>query len=182
MNEPETQAARLSMDEIMDLITEVARDGDGADKFRALKLLHSMQSVTASLPSPKNDDEIQHYLKIIFPACGKENVDSARRHTFNLKADSMDMEVDEVSGVPLDRRERINKIVTVRDFYNLFPWMKRRGVPKGYPGKSLGLARRTRWLRQRALDISLDEERAIAEEQARNELEEARKKKNAAAL
>jgi hypothetical protein len=62
----------LSMDDIIAMVTEIARDdGAGADRFRALKFLSSQKETSNAIPDPLDEQEILNRLHRIMLPAGK---------------------------------------------------------------------------------------------------------------
>lgn len=77
-----TDASRLSLDEIQQLLTDIARNGEGADKFRALKMIATMNSAQAALPDPVSDADIVGRLVRLLKAAGYARATKAMSDAF----------------------------------------------------------------------------------------------------
>lgn len=148
---------RLTFDEAMDLISEIARDGEGADKLRALKLAMSMEQGGSSLPEPLSDHEIEERLARLIRAVGPTGAQLAYRKAFPAAKRAIHHSAPKVTErdiAPIDKSELPG---TLRSLYKMFPEVKRPGIPKGYPVNS-GLAVKKAWCQKEAYKMILDRE------------------------
>lgn len=64
--------SRLSLDDIVGILEDVARDGEGADQMRAIKMLTSMKQSGVSIPKPMDQKERIQRLARLIESCGPE--------------------------------------------------------------------------------------------------------------
>ena len=164
----ETKVAPLTLDEIIELISDVARNGEGPDRFRALKHLTSLNSATAALPDPMPDVDLIDRLARLMKAVGTELTQKAYNRAFPNRGRSL------AQAVPKFRQQdllvdRNTLPKSLKQLYKKFPEIKRHGFPPGFPA-GRGLAMQQEWCQDRAMKILVDRERvrleAAAAEQA----------------
>lgn len=126
---------RLSMEDIIDAMSEIANDPDDRDRFKALKALSGMNSGTVVLPPPMTTEERIERLARLMKALSRDQVKMAYRHAWPQVK-------DEVTGPVLGRLDDAltpeesrfcNKVTTVKLLYKRFPELKKDGQPRGYP-------------------------------------------------
>lgn len=154
---------RLTLDDIDAELSKIARHGEGADKFRALKMLKAEESSTVTLPDPLTDMEIVERLARLNKAAGPIAAQLAYRRAFpaakkpvNAKAPSLTF---------TDVEGKLQQLPTsLSGLYKRFPALRRpRGFPKGYPAKGT-LEERTLWCQKTAREIILDHEQKAIDE------------------
>lgn len=72
----------MTIDEILEELSKIGREGEGADRFRALKALSGMSGAQIALPEPLSDDEIVDRLFRLLAGAGKTNADRAMKKAF----------------------------------------------------------------------------------------------------
>lgn len=161
---------RLSVDEILDLLSSMARDADaGADRFRALKMLASQEGATVTLPPPMLEGEVVDRIARVMKGAGATLTQLAYRRAFpdapRAKLSGKRPTYHEITD---DMRERARAITSLKLLNQEFPEAKMvRGIPKGYPsGRSLVV--KAEWCQEQALKLFAEREgeaRKIAHEQ-----------------
>lgn len=156
---------RLSMDDIEMAINEVAQDPDGGpDRFRALKLLTTMQGSSVALPPPLGEDQIVERLALLLRAAGPEVARIAfRRAQGNRGSVQITDPVEIVAGtLTVDQRDECRRIKSLRKYYQRFPSVRRPGFPKGYPyGK--GNTVQVEWIYRESIKNMIAEVQAKAD-------------------
>ena len=147
----------MTLDEALALISEVARNGEGADKFRALKIVMSQESGNAALPDPLSDAEIIDRISRILKASGPTAAQLGYRKAFphaQRPINHSAPKITEADVMPID----VTKLPRdLRSLYKMFPEIKRGGFPKGFPVNA-GLAVRAEWCQKQARKMLLDRE------------------------
>lgn len=149
----------LSLDEVLDIVSDIARNGEGPERFRALKLIMSQEAGSATLPEPFSDAEIIDRLARLIRAAGPTASQLAYRKAFPSAKRMINQEKPRLTESDLPPIDKATLPSTLRALYREFPEAKRPGVPKGYPVKA-GMAVKAAWVRNEALKMRMDQERA----------------------
>ena len=160
VSDAETAGAKttITFDEAMGLISDIARNGEGPDKFRALKVAMDQQSGGVALPPPMSAEEVVERLTRIMRASGKGNCQIAYRKAFVGTRTSIGDAMPDLALADITPFEKNALPRTLRQLYKQFPSIKPRGgVPKGYPMRS-GLETQTEWVQCKAVEIMRDRE------------------------
>ena len=162
MSDPGTAPKRLSYDEILQQMEEIARDPANRDQFKALKALAATQSAGIVLPDPLSPQEMIDRLSRQMKGCG---IDICQRSYFRAFPNAK-QELENVTVKPDDISQEMyakyRHIKTLKRLYHAFPETKRPGFPTGFPvGK--GLAVQADWCARAAAKIILDREQARAD-------------------
>ena len=170
----ESQRKRLSLDDILDAVTEIAEDQEaGPDRFRALKMLTSMNSGTVVLPALADDADAIDRLSRLIKGCGPTLTKMAWRKAFPYTAwrknDKDRVYEDDIKLDP-ETMEKVIRLKTLPMLYKAFPDLKRPGVPIGYP-TSRGESAKIEWIQRKAKEI-LRDRKDQEMKQARKELAE----------
>lgn len=152
MNETDRSKRTMTFDEALELIVDVARNGDGVQKLRALKMIREEQASTVTLPGPLTVSEQIDRLSRLNLACGKRVVQLAYRKAWpKSKKDVFEqkpkLEDGDIGDYPDDELP-----TSLRRLYRQFPETKRAGCPPGYPQRG-SLEQKVGWVRQAARDI-----------------------------
>lgn len=129
------QLKPITMDEMIHSLSDIARDEENKDRFRAMKMLQGMNAGTNVLPAPLNDDEtIERLVRLIRPA-GITLVKLAYQKAFG---NSSRIELPEFVPAYAEREiwDKVKHISTLNEFYAAFPEQKTSKLPRGYPTKS----------------------------------------------
>lgn len=155
----------MSMEQIIDRLTEIAQDRDDRDSFKALKALSGMNSGTVVLPPPMEVDERIDRLAILMKAMTREQCRVAY-HRAHPKAkteitDSVRLEIE--NALTAEEVEYCRSISSAKLLMKKFPELKmpRGGVPKGYPFGKGQAAVRDWCYQQAALAIVHRKQKAI---------------------
>lgn len=148
--------AAITLDEAMELIAEIAREGEGPERFRALKLVMAQQSSSATLPLPLTDSEKIDRLARLMKAVGSTGAQLAYKRAFSnqRRIDTARPRV-EMSDVPGLEDVKLPKNLPA--FYRMFPEVKRQGWPRGYPARASAEAK-TLWIQRESKRILLERE------------------------
>lgn len=143
---------RMTMDDIIDAVTDVAKESEGADRFRALKMLASMDSGTAVLPDPMSSEEAITRLARLMKIPGRDIAVLAFQRAFPhaRKRDQKPEITDDM--IPEEWQRKLPRIKSLKALYRAFPAIKRSGMPVGYP-KGRGLLVQTEWVQRKAMQI-----------------------------
>jgi hypothetical protein len=147
--------SRMSMEDILKEIEDIAKEGEGADKFRALKMLANLTTSASILPEPLEEPEIIARLVRIMRPAGMGICQIAYNKAFAYgkglfaqlpaKAKDHDLTDEELGKVPR----------TLKQLYRRFPEIKGPGFPQGYPvGRSIEMKRA--WLREQTIKLLTD--------------------------
>ena len=155
---------RMPLDEIERLITDIARDPEsGADRFRALKFAAAMQSSTAALPEPLDDNEVLDRLARLIRAAGPTAAQLAYRRAFPASKRPINHAAPQVRERDMPFIPKAELPGTLRALYKMFPEIKGPGCPKGFPmGK--GLAVKKAWCQREAMKLLVDREQKRVDE------------------
>jgi hypothetical protein len=149
--------SKMTFDEAMGEISLIARDGEGADKFRALKMVMSQEAGSAAIPDPLNDAEIIERLSRLIRAVGPTAAMLAYRKAFpksKRPINHVSPKLLETDVPPVD----ITKLPrNLRELYRMFPEIKKPGIPVGFPRGS-GIAVQKEWCQKAARRMLLDRE------------------------
>jgi len=148
----------MNLDEILSAFVDIAKHGEGADRFRALKVLRELQQETGTsgLPDPMSDDEQYERMARLMKAMGANGTQISYRRAFpsskrliskaEPKVRLSDLNIDE-STLPK----------TLKKLNRMFPEVKTNGVPKGYP-TTKGLEAQAEFCKKKAIEIILNRE------------------------
>lgn len=150
---------RLSLDEILDLVSKVARDEDaGADRFRALKMLASMKSADVMIPPPMTDADIIERLGRLMKSAGPELCQIAYRKAHPKTRKGSDIAPRVLpDDLPDHIKEQASRTRSIKMLYHDFPEVKRSGYPPGYPQRE-SLLIQQEWCQRTAAGILLGRE------------------------
>jgi hypothetical protein len=147
---------RLSYDEILQGMEEIARDPDDRDRFKALKALAASQSASMVLPDPLDRGERVERLARLMKGCGPEEVRLGFRRAFPTTPRGPDAAPDfQEEDLTPEEISYCHRITSARMLHKYFPELNQAGFPKGAPRKG-GLELRANWYRRQAIKIMLD--------------------------
>jgi len=162
---------QMDLDEILGAFVDIAKHGEGADRFRALKVLKELQQETGQtgLPDPMSDDEQYERLARLMKATGPAGCQFSYRKAFPSSRTKLKDSVPKVldSDLVIDETKLPN---TLKKLYKMFPYIKQHGFPKGYP-LTKGLEAQKRFCNEKARIIlrEREQERLIAAAEADKE-------------
>lgn len=87
----------MTFEELVGHVTDMARNGEGADKFRALKMVQSWQNTDAVLPEPKNQTEAAQRLWVLLECSDLETIHNAYHRAYGTQ-DTKKWQADLTSG------------------------------------------------------------------------------------
>jgi hypothetical protein len=160
----------LSMDDILAGLSDLAENGDGGQRVQAYRMLTSMNQTQASLPDPKPDIDMIARLSRLMKAAGHNLSQLAYKHAFPFsKGNAYD--APKITETQANLKLDYTKLPkTLRQYYKMFPEVKHRGTPKGWPGRR-GPEVQVEWLRQKSVQILVDRAQKEAEEIAKRDRE-----------
>lgn len=150
---------RMSFDEILAEIEDVAQNGDGADKFRALKILMAQESSSVTLPPPMSDAEVIDRLARLIRAAGPTASQLAYRRAYPAAKRPINHSAPKIQETDVAPVDKTTLPANLRALYRMFPEVKRGGIPKGYPVHQ-GMAVQKKWCQEAALKMIIDREQA----------------------
>lgn len=141
------------MDEIIREIEVVAQEGEGADKFRALKYLAGAETASVTLPPPLTSGERIERLARLMKPCGRDETRAAMAMAFPRPAggDGTPAKFEDLSQA---ERDLVASITSVQDLYRKIPALKRTGRPSR--PMHLGAAAVRLWAQEQAIAYFLD--------------------------
>lgn len=148
---------RIGLDEALELISDIARNGEGADRFRALKVVMAQESSSSQLPPPLGDVEIIERLSRLIRAAGPMASQLAYRKAFPASKRPINFAAPKLLTSDVPGIDPLKLPKTLRALYRMFPEIKRPGVPKGFP-VSAGMAVKAEWCAKEARKMIMDRE------------------------
>lgn len=150
----------LSIDDVMEKISDIAGDRDNRDQFKALKMLAAAKSSSVVLPEPLSDGEVIERLFRLMRPAGMDLCQIAYRKAFQGRMSNIEDKPTLLIGDLSDEmKAQVKKVTSLKVFYKVFPEMKAPGIPKGYPSGK-GMERQRGWLQRMSAKILLDREQA----------------------
>jgi hypothetical protein len=153
----ETHGTVMSMEDIKLGLSDMARNGEGAQRAQAYRMLMNMESATVVLPPPLSYDEEIERLTRMIKAAGREKSQSAFHRAFPRDKAQID-DGDELSihDMPPHIRFTSEHVTTLPKLYKMEPSIKPNGgQPSGYP-KGRGKALQCKWCQHQAALILLE--------------------------
>lgn len=133
MTEPNKKI--LSLSEILEGLSELAANGEGAQRAQAYRMLLGQGGSQVTLPDPLEQHEIISKLARLMKPAGSRLCQLAFKQAFSRGKDIN--EAVEVYAEDLEL-QGVKLSTTLRALYKNFPEIKKGGFPKGYPaGRSL---------------------------------------------
>jgi len=149
---------RVTVDEAMEILSDIARNGEGAEKFRALKVIMAQETGSVTVPEPMNDEEKIETLSMLMEAMGPIGCQFAYRRAFPWAKEPVNNAVIKVQAKMLEVDEK-KLPKSIAALYRRFPEIKRPGFPRGYPVHK-GLEEKKQWCQKEAMRILLDRKQA----------------------
>lgn len=155
----------LSLEEILHGLSDLARNGDGAQQTQAYRMLLAQKGGSAAtLGDLLNDEDIVERLSRLMKPAGRELCKVAYHRAFGKARDEISAQPNLTAELlHPDLIKQVEGIGGLRDLYRFRPEIKRPGVPKGYPVNK-GKVVQKRWCQNQAIKILLDEEAARMQE------------------
>lgn len=162
-DEPRPKKGALTFDEARELISEIARTGEGPDQFRALKMVMGLEGSGIGLPDPLTDNEALDRLSRIIRAVGPTGAQIAYRRAFPSTQRSIDAKAPKLTQADMAPIDRTKLPKNLRELYRQFPEIKKPGIPVGFPLRS-GLEAQKKWCNDAAIRMLMDREQAAISE------------------
>lgn len=149
---PEHVGARMSLEQIETAVTEIANDGDSAERLRALKLLAGMRAASGViLPPPLDDRERIERLGRLMRSVGTDLSRRAFGWAFKTRGDHVErpsmLGIEDLPDDIMRRAERLNTLPRVRrEFPEL---VTGGGFPRGFPRRGTTVEK-ARWCIEQA--------------------------------
>jgi hypothetical protein len=166
------KAVPFTLDEIIGVVSDIARDTESRDRLRALKLLTSLNSSVAAIPPPLNDDEVVERIQRLMKGAGAKLCRKAYRQAYPLSQRAPVFDKAEQDELGIFVKSKIKALKTLKQYNRMFPETAKGGVPPGYPSGA-GPEAQMEWVQRAATKILIERRRKeIAEEAANVKAEE----------
>lgn len=145
---------RMTVDELVGIAEDIARNGEGAERFRAIKMLKEDNTTQSAIAEPLTLDEMMERVARIMKGVGILNTQLCYKMAFpstryGIEQSKTDFLDDEL---PRELKEKASKIYSLKGFYRVFPQAKQPGIPRGFPVHG-GMGAQREWLRREALRL-----------------------------
>ena len=154
--------SKISLDEALSIVSEIARNGTGPDQFRALKMVMAQEAGTATLPEPLSDAEVIERGARLIRAMGPTAAQLAYRKAFPQSQRPINHAAPKIAEGDIAPIDKSALPINLRSLYRMFPEIKKAGVPKGFP-INRGLAVQKEWCQKMAMKMILDREQQKAD-------------------
>ena len=172
-NDQAPSRSPFTLDEIIAVVSDIARDTDSRDRLRALKLLTSLNSSVAAIPPPLTDDDIVDRLMRLMKASGARLCRKAYRKAYPASLRTPTYDPEEEKELSIFIKGKIRGLKTLKQFNRMFPETVKGGVPPGYP-VGAGAEAQAEWVQRAATKIYVERRRKeIAAEAAAVKTEDA---------
>jgi hypothetical protein len=160
----EEATRRLTYDEILHGMEEIARDPDDRDRFKALKALAASQSASVVLPEPLTYEERKMRLSRIMKAYGADLCRTCFSEAFPKHRDALgDIPPTIIPDDLTEGEEReCLRVKSLPLIYKKWPALKRSGVLPGFP-RGRGGKVQTEWCQNYARKIIRDQKQSAAD-------------------
>lgn len=166
------------MDDIRAGLSDMAENGEGAQRAQAYRMLMSMNPGEAVVVVPKSDEEVTIRLARLMYWAGKPICQAAYGRAFPTpdgRASTRKVFERAKYGDPrLDIKIDYSKLpTTLTQLYRMFPETRRVGMMPGFPAGG-SIEKKTEWVRRKAIEILEDRKRqqlAEIEQRDRQELD-----------
>ena len=148
----------LSMDQIRTGLSDLAENGEGAQRTQAYRMLMSMSNAEAVLPDPMSDGEIVERATRILRGIGVRRARIAFLQAFPRRPSTKAFSKQALSIEEL-RIDTSDLPRTLKAFYKRYPEAKRPGFPKGYP-VGRGMLDQQAFIKEASVKIEVDRARA----------------------
>jgi hypothetical protein len=169
------KAVPFTLDEIIGVVSDIARDTESRDRLRALKLLTSLNSSVAAIPPPLNDEEVIDRLVRLMKGSGPKLCRKAYRKAYPLTDRTPMFDKEELEDLGPFIRQKVKSLKNLKQYNRMFPEVAKEtgGVPSGYP-IGAGPEAQMEWVQRAATKIFIERRRReIAAEAAAIKSEEA---------
>ena len=169
----DTPSTPFTLDEIIAVVSDIARDPESRDRLRALKLLTSLNSSVAAIPAPLTDDEVIERLMRLMKGAGAKLCRKAYRKAYPLTDRTPMFDQEELQDLGPFIKQKIKDLKTLKQYNRMFPEVAKGGLPPGYP-QGAGPEAQMEWVQRAATKIFVERRRKeVAAEQAAVKSEEA---------
>jgi hypothetical protein len=169
----------LTLDDLRELLSDMARDGDGAQRTQAARLLMSMSgSGDSALPDPLTTAEAVERLMRLMRGFGQKLSRIAFIRAFPRRDGLRKLRYEDL--MPEEMGVNPETLpATLKSLRKRYPETVAKGTPKGYP-RNAGMEEIKKWCQNAAMKIETDRMKAMrAETQASLEEERRARKDNA---
>jgi hypothetical protein len=167
------KAVPFTLDEVIAIVSEIARDEADRDRFKALKMLTSLNQSVAAIPPPLSDDDVVDRLQRLMKGAGVRLCRKAYRNAYPLSQRSPVFDKDAQDELGIFVKGKVKALKTLKQYNRMFPETAKGGVPPGYPSGA-GPEAQMEWVQRAATKILIERRRKeIAEEAAHVKAEEA---------
>jgi hypothetical protein len=167
------KAVPFTLDEVISIVSEIARDESDRDRFKALKMLTSLNQSVAAIPPPLNDDEVVERLMRLMKGSGPKLCRKAYRKAYPLTDRTPTFDKEELEDLGVFIKSKIKGLKTLKQYNRMFPEVAKGGVPPGYPSGA-GPEAQMEWVQRAATKIFVERRRLeVAKEAAAVKSEEA---------
>lgn len=134
----------LSVEQIEQMLSQIATTGSGAQQVRALQLLQRARVAvpTIELPPPASDSQVIEWLGRMLASVGPMLGRLANQRAYGTRQPAGARLKASLEQLPLETREQIKRITSLPTLYKLIPELKRPGRPLGYPAAGGPLQKR----------------------------------------
>jgi hypothetical protein len=167
------KAVPFTLDEVIGIVSEIARDETDRDRFKALKMLTSLNQSVAAIPAPLTDDEIVERISRLMKGVGAKLCRKAYRKTYPLTDRTPIFDKEEIEDLGPFIKQKVKNLKTLKQYNRMFPEVAKGGVPPGYP-LGAGPEAQMEWVQRAATNIFIERRRKeIAADAAAVKSEEA---------
>jgi len=146
----------LDMEDIRRGLSDMAQNGEGAQRAQAYRMLMQMESSSVTLPEPMSMEERRERAARILKAIGREEAHVVYQRAWPTAKSKIDAAPKfSLEHLPAKVRFAAQRITTLPKLYRAFPELKGPGFPTGYP-VGYGKVSQARWLQQKSAQILLD--------------------------
>jgi len=149
-----TDTKNISFEEALELVSDVARNGQGTAQLRALQLVLNRESGAATIPEPLGDEEKLELMSMMMQSMGQIGTQFAYSRAFPHSRRPVNHAAPKIELTDLNMDASVLP-ETLAQLYRMVPEIKRGGYPPGYPvGK--GVALKKAWCGREYKRIMLD--------------------------
>jgi hypothetical protein len=152
------KAVPFTLDEVLAIVSEIARDESDRDRFKALKMLTSLNSSVAAIPPPLSDDEVIERLSRLMKGAGAKLCRKAYRKTYPLSDRTPIFDKEELEDLGPFIKQKVKGLKTLKQYNRMFPEVVKGGVPTGYPSGA-GPEAQMEWVQRAATKIFVERRR-----------------------
>jgi hypothetical protein len=150
--------AVMTFDDIVHLLSDIAKDPEAKDRFQAMKFLANINASVAAIPPPLNDDEVIERLSRLMKGAGAKLCRKAYRKTYPLSDRTPIFDKEELEDLGPFIRQKVKGLKTLKQYNRMFPEVVKGGVPPGYPSGA-GPEAQMEWVQRAATKIFVERRR-----------------------